>query len=357
MDIVFSHITALEVYRTGVAPRPLAGASDGRALPDGAPPPSAVASWLDSSALGDALSRPVDLLAAEITSSSRRPDARIRAASDELPAGSILAIDEGASIVCPELMLLQMARTATFLELVLLVCEVCGVYAISPDSPTGMLQREAPLTSKAAILGLLDRTKGYRGSATLRKACSLAFDNSGSPMESKLAIRVFWPRRLGGYGIAVESLNEELDTGLAAKRIRKPDLLLRRPAEGALGVCVDYHGGVHEGPERHRIDDERMNELLALGMRPYVLWRQQYQSMRYMDELFDHQIRAELGLRTPRPTHARAAVELARRRALLAELNAIDGTRWGASQKGRTVQSALEEVERAEWELKQAEGR
>ncbi|WP_321973504.1 hypothetical protein [Paratractidigestivibacter sp.] len=100
-----------------------------------------------------------------------------------------------------------------------------------------------------------------------------------------------------------------------------------------------------------------MNELLALGMRPYVLWRQQYQSMRYMDELFDHQIRAELGLRTPRPTHARAAVELTRRRALLAELNAIDGTRWGASQKGRTVQSALEEVERAEWELKQAEGR
>ena len=353
MDIVLSHTTALEAYRAGIRTTRDARA----ALPSRAPTPTDVRSWIEAFPFGHELPQPLDLLVSETTSSSRRADARVHASSASLPTGAIRKIDETAGIVSPELMLLQMARRATPLELVLLVCEMCGLYSITPDSPTGMAQREAPLTSADAILGFLEHVKGYRGASALRKACGLAFNASGSPMESKLAIRVSWPRRLGGYALPVESLNEELATSLFEKHIRKPDLLLKRPEEGAMGICIDYHGGIHEGPERHRIDDERANELLALGMRPYVLWRQQYQSMRYMDELFDKQIRAELGLHAPRPSRNRAALELARRRALLAELNAIDGTRWGASRKGRTVQAALEEVERAAWELKEGKGR
>jgi hypothetical protein len=353
MDIVLSHTTALEAYRAGIRTTRDARA----ALPSRAPTPTDVRSWIEAFPFGHELPQPLDLLVSETTSSSRRADARVHASSASLPTGAIRKIDETAGIVSPELMLLQMARRATPLELVLLVCEMCGLYSISPDSPTGMEQRETPLTSTGAILGFLEQAKGCRGASILRKACGLAFDASGSPMESKLAIRVSWPRRLGGYALPVESLNEELATSLSEKHVRKPDLLLKRPEEGAMGICIDYHGGIHEGPERHRIDDERANELLALGIRPYVLWRQQYQSMRYMDELFDKQIRADLGLRPPHPSRDRAALELARRRALLAELNAIDGTRWGASRKGRTAQAALEEVERAAWELKKCEGR
>ena len=297
MDIVLSHTTALEAYRAGIRTT-----CDARAaLPSRAPTPTDVRSWIAAFPFGHELPQPFDLLVSETTSSSRRADARALASSAALPTGAIRKIDETAGVVSPELMLLQMARTATFLELVLLVCEFCGLYSIYTDSPTGMLQRETPLTSKIAVLRFLEQARGYRGAAILRKACGLAFDASGSPMESKLAIRVSWPRRLGGYALPVESLNEELATSLSEKRIRKPDLLLRRPEDSTMGICVDYHGGVHEGPERHRIDDERANELLALGVRPYVLWRQQCQSMRYMDELFDKQIRADLGLRPPHP--------------------------------------------------------
>ena len=47
------------------------------------------------------------------------------------------------------------------------------------------------------------------------------------------------------------------------------------------------------------------------------------------------------------PRQERAAVELARREALLAELNAIDGLRWGASASHPTVIRAREAIEEA----------
>ena len=66
-----------------------------------------------------------------------------------------------------------------------------------------------------------------------------------------------------------------------------------------------------------------------------------------MDGLMDRVIRSELGLPRHRPSARRAAVELARREALLAELNAIDGLRWGASASPPTVIRAREAIEEA----------
>ena len=66
-----------------------------------------------------------------------------------------------------------------------------------------------------------------------------------------------------------------------------------------------------------------------------------------MDGLMDGVIRSELGLPRHRPSARRAAVELARREALLAELNAIDGMTWGTSTSRPSVVRALEAIDEA----------
>ena len=245
-----------------------------------------------------------------------------------------------------------MARIATHLELVLLICELCGLYAIQPNSPTGMIQRYRPLTTIDRILKFAESLNRTPGTAALRGACQDSFSCSGSPQENKLSIRCAWKRSAGGYGLSIVSLKEELEVGWivstsGTSRIRKPDLLFRRPSKEVPAICLDYKGRVHLDQGRPGADDARQNELIAAGMRPYTILSEQYQDMDYMDALIDGTIRRDLGLKTRSVTPERALLERRRREALLAELNVIDGLSWGTSCNNPSVVFAKRRVESA----------
>ncbi len=171
-------------------------------------------------------------------------------------------------------------------------------------------------------------------------------------MESKLAARVSWPRAKGGYGVPVLSMNRELEVGrisrnLRTAKVRKPDLLFTLPSEGAPGLCLDYHGDVNRAEGRPELDAARMNELLAFGLRPYTLWHDQYQGTAYLDGLVDGVIRRSLGMPSHRTSTRRATLELARREALLAELNTVDEMSWGTSGSGAEALHAREAMDKA----------
>ena len=91
----------------------------------------------------------------------------------------------------------------------------------------------------------------------------------------------------------------------------------------------------------------RANELLAFGLQPFAIWHAQYAGAAYLDRLVDGVLRGKLGLPAHRVTAARRALELARREALLAELDVIDGLSWGVSEKRLSVVKAREGVEEA----------
>lgn len=350
MDIVLSHTTALEAYRIDAIT-----SSCHCALPGKAPETDALLAWKKSSELGRALSMPLTVLIGETR--GRKGTAACRACySSPLPDGSLARVGDAARIVSPELLLVQMARTATPIELAMLVCELCGHYAVDPASPLGMTQRENPMTSIAKIFAYIERLGAVPGVRNLQAALALCFDGSGSPMESKLAARVSWPRSKGGYNVPILSMNEGLEVArisrnLSRARVRKPDLLFSLPRGETPGICLDYHGGVHRNGTRPEQDAARMNELLAFGLRPYTLWRDQYQGTAYLDGLVDGVVRRDLDLPRPRATKARKALELARREALLAELNAVDGMSWGTSSSGAEVLRARELVEEAKSRL------
>ena len=77
----------------------------------------------------------------------------------------------------------------------MLVCELCGLYAIQPGGE--LVQREVPLTSIGQIVEFLANLGGIPGAPALRRATSVAFELSASPQESKLAARVAWDRARG----------------------------------------------------------------------------------------------------------------------------------------------------------------
>ena len=280
------------------------------------PTSKGVSSWERSISSIAELERPAKFLAYGTSSSRRTPSFEVMSCQPEPPAGAILQLAPDTAIVSPELLALQMARIATHLELVLLICELCGLYAIQPNSPTGMIQRYRPLTTIDRILKFAESLNRTPGTAALRRACQDSFSCSGSPQESKLSIRCAWKRAAGGYGLSIVSLNEELEVGQivgtsGTSRIRKPDLLFRRPSKEVPAICLDYKGRVHLDQGRPGADDARQNELIAAGMRPYTILSEQYQDMDYMDALIDGTIRRDLGLKTrsvtPRAGAARKA--------------------------------------------------
>lgn len=352
MTYVTSHTTALEVMRLADAPRLLA-AAEPLDIPDGkAPTKSEVDRWLGSRSIGRLLSQPVQLLVADAGGSRDNEVFRSHVLSGDLPAGSFLRVGADLAVPCPELLVLQMARLATPLELVLLIEELCGTYAVQPADPSGMLQRKEPLTSRARILEFVDKLNRPPAAAKVREACSLAFDASGSPMESRLALRIAWPRRKGGYNVPILSMNEDLEVariwrGLEESHVRRPDILFSLPRDGAPGYCLDYHGEVHGRDGRAEEDAVRANELLAFGLQPFAIWHAQYEGTAYLDRLVDGVLRGKLGLPAHRVTAARRALELARREALLAELDVIDGLSWGVSETRLSVVKARESVEEA----------
>lgn len=346
MDIVLSHTTALEAYRAGIATSPADSA-----LPGKAPASAELLAWRNTSKLGRTLAMPLALLVGETSAHNENPVCQTHY-SAPLPGGSLARIDDSARIVSPELLLVQMSRAATPVELAMLVCEICGLYAVRPDTPLGMTQRERPLTTTAAIAAYIDEIGAVPGIRKLRAALIRAFDDSGSPMESKLAARVSWPRSKGGYNVPILSMNEELEVArisrnLSRAKVRKPDLLFSLPQGETPGLCLDYHGDVHHSETRPELDATRTNELLAFGLQPYTLWRDQYRGTAYLDGLIDGVVRRKLGLPRPRAAKPRETLELARREALLAELDAVDGVSWGTSGAGPEALRARELVDEA----------
>lgn len=350
MTYVISHTTALEVMRARRFCDFLTHRDPHPTLPTRAPGAGEVERWLETSPIARQLSRPVILLAAGEGNRKRCRGFEVRTAGFELPPASLIKLDEATSIVSPEPLLVQMARIATPLELAMLVCELCGLYAIQPGGE--LVQREVPLTSIGQIVEFLANLGGIPGAPALRRAASAAFDLSASPQESKLAARVAWDRARGGYAIPILGMNESLEVRRISRRldeahVRRPDVILRLPGPGGPGIGLEYNGSDHLSEGRQQQDALRANELLAYNFKPYAIWKDQYQSTSYMDGLMDGVIRSELGLPRHRPSARRAAVELARREALLAELNAIDGMTWGTSTSRPSVVRALEAIDEA----------
>lgn len=336
MSVVLTYTSALEALRLPEYPD-LASSWDERSgyLSERLPTVDELERALADCPPLQRLSRPIHLLvSSDNTSHSSRLITR-HVTRRTHPRDAFVRISGDVYVASPELIPLQMTRIATDLDEALLMSELCGAYAVAEGEESGMLQRREPLTTRGRIEAFLPRMRDCYGMGKVRSALPLVCADSGSPYESKLAIRLRADREIGGYGLKIVSMNEEISLeaigrAFEERRIRKPDILILAPPSiepdprmPFRGVAVDYKGKVHDERPVAERDDTRRNELLAHGFKPYELRKAHYDDIDYMDDIVT-KIRRDLRLPSDDLAFGRA-----QRVALHDALELVDGVRWG----------------------------
>lgn len=177
--------------------------------------------------------------------------------SAPLPLTRLVSLGEDVFALGPELLLLDMARWADDVDLLLLCHELCGGYRIDRSCPEGIASR-APLTTVRALERVVERSGCVAGVKRLRRVLPFVGEGSESPMETALALIISLPMSRGGLGAPRPVHNHRIDPGRrwrgAADRghyrcdLYWPD---RR-------VAVEYDGGLaHTGADRIAADARR----------------------------------------------------------------------------------------------------
>lgn len=341
MDIVITHMGALKLLRlpsladTLTLRRPLP-----LRVPDCVPCADELAEKLgELSALGyDAHS--LELMVRDPAARTRTEYVTTHTQQESLPATSFIRIADGIWAVSPEHLCVQLATRLTRAELLVLMGELLGTYAL-PES--GMYSRTAPCMTKDSLARHLDVLGGFRGVRAAREALALAPENSASPMETKLFLRVSLPMRLGGYALPVQAMNEKLEVGRIgwkeATVERRPDITLLPKDDASTDyafVALEYDGGGHLTRAQQAEDQRRSNEILAYGGRGYRVNKELYDSLDYMDALMGA-VASDLGRTPRRVTRAVRERRRLKRAELKRELDLIDAREWNGRARAKAA--------------------
>ena len=163
----------------------------------------------------------------------------------KLPKGSILWVDEHASIVSPELLFVQMAGIMSLPALVLLGYELCGHYARCPEDPiNGPVADELPaVTSVSDLRRYATSVSALTGKGRAVEALEYVNDNAISAPEGLLGTFFSLPMIELGYGMGHVTLNRRLRIHAAEEgdaRHRYPDIMFSFAPIG-----INYDGEDH----------------------------------------------------------------------------------------------------------------
>ena len=206
--VVVSHRTALALWR-------------GESLNDPSKPPiRGSVDWVqltafrtgDAVAVAERLRLPLPLHVLGSSEKNRRNGKRIRCHlwNERLPKSSFVDLGEGVLVSAPELVVFQLANSYSLLELVLLVSEFGGRYALSPTTAKGFWRRGYALASEELFRQVESRAFHMHGRRKLSMALDFAVWNSWSPMETILALLLSLPVELGGFALPKPVLNPKL---------------------------------------------------------------------------------------------------------------------------------------------------
>lgn len=342
MELFVSHTTALRILRRWELRHRLArGERCDVAAPSSLPDRTQVAAIVAGIPALIAEDAPIEVIVSSGRPGPRRGNLHAHLCRTPLPPGSAVRVCDDVVCASPELVAVQMAPSLTFLELVFLLSELLGLYAICPESEEGMFQRQVPLTTPERLLSYLDALGTLPGTGLVRRALTCACVRSGSPRETKLALRLGLRPGLGGYGLNVLAMNEPVMVArigdALSSGVRRPDIIIARNGVTAVPepselVAVEYNGRHHNEPARIAQDATRSNELRARGMPEYVIRREHYADLDYLDGLVAH-IRRDLGLPRIGMTRREARRRRRLRQRLYEELERIDGVSWEGQRR------------------------
>lgn len=211
-----------------------------------------------------------------------------------------LLIENESPVTIPSLgfLLVQLAQSVPFCELVEIAFEMCGSYSLAPDGSSFASCARA-ITAKK-LNGQISRIGNMRGVEQARRAASCVIDGSASPAETKLAMLLCLRRTLGGYGLPKPTMNERIFVTEAARastpnRSFVCDLYWKNAK-----LDVEYDSDqFHASSEGIASDAQRRNALQLMGFTVITATRKQMRDRDAFDDMA-RAIAKIIGYRLPR---------------------------------------------------------
>ena len=183
-----------------------------------------------------------------------------------MPAYSFVKISNEIYVASPELLFFQLANKYSIEKLFILGMEICGTYCLNKSEISPFTTNLIPLTSTYRIRKYLTNLHRLNNNSRgIKKSISVASyleDNSASPQESNLYIRLCAPRKYGGYGIKGFELNKKIKLSnqaasiLGNKTIR-PDL-----CNTTKKIAIEYDSSTfHDNVMQNTKDKLRLDAL------------------------------------------------------------------------------------------------
>lgn len=221
----------------------------------------------------------IDIKQVQLLTGSRslacNPEGVVRhVALAEMPPNSVFQLEPELFCTSPEETYLSLAQSLSYqtskdllfkaeATLAFWGMELCGLYY--HDMKDGaLLEREAPLTSRAKIAAYLDRCTWRKGVILARKALDLIEDGARSPMEVSCALLLCRSRRIGSLGFPLGEINCSIETSEGSREV---DRVWKQ-----FGLGYEYQGRVYHTEETRRQEDRRRNALLGIGITIVNIW-------------------------------------------------------------------------------------
>lgn len=179
---------------------------------------------------------------------------------------SFIEIEDGVYAVCPELAFVQCCRGLSPIESLLLGFELTGTYSTMRTFSCSCSNLSS-LSTKRKIVGYLGRNRGVYGAGKLMEAGLLGYlrDGSASFQETRLAMVLGLPVRMGGRGLGMPAMNYRIDVAGKAARIAGRQYLLADLCWPKVRIDVEYESRRHHSDPEERISDFKRVHALELS--------------------------------------------------------------------------------------------
>ena len=166
--------------------------------------------------------------------------------------------------------IINMAASLNYYSLALLVLEFCGNFSISNNAEQGFVSDINPITTVKDIQKFLDafskNSRCIRGINNLREVLTFASDNSNSPMESRLFVKLCGPRHKGLYSSKGLKLNSSVRVSETASKIAGQNIITPDISCAKNKVAIEYDSSqFHEESVQGQKDKRRRDALVSEG--------------------------------------------------------------------------------------------
>lgn len=192
-----------------------------------------------------------------------------------LSKDSMIHLKDNIYCVCPELLLLQLTNILSFTNLYLLTLELCGYYSINPE--TSIFESVGvPISSICKIQKYIEFLKTQKspikGINKLSQILSFCTDNSASPMESRLYIKLCGPRNKGLYGCKNLEMNKGYKLSKKASIIAGQSIIYPDISSKSHKIAIEYDSAqFHENTQQGQKDKRRRDALTHDGWKVYTI--------------------------------------------------------------------------------------